>query len=171
VVQRSNIAAVGTLVNRRWQRLWSSPLLTLNGWVAFNLPRTVTAMGATLLLGIVAVHGYVLATQPGLPVYFVVYAGVLAAGCVAATAGAALGMSAAVAQAGWYLGSLVCLVFLVIYLGSRVVSLPGLVALTGRWDVAPATFAMAFAGGFLGLHATVLSGINVASPQRQGWHD
>ncbi|TDH49790.1 oxidoreductase [Mycobacterium eburneum] len=157
---------VGTLVIRGWRRLWSSPLLTLNGWMAFNLPRTVTAVGATLLLAIVALHGYLLATQPALPAYFVVYAAVLAAGCLVAAAATAWGRSG-----GWYLGSLVCLVFLGIYLISRFVALPALGALTGRWDVAAGTFAMAFAAAFIGLHATVLSGINVAYPQRQNWRD
>ena len=49
-----------------WRRLLSSPVLTLNGWVAFNLPRTVTALGGALLTGLVAVHLYVLITEPGL---------------------------------------------------------------------------------------------------------
>lgn len=158
------MAVVGTVV-RLWRRLWSSPPLTLNGWVAFNLPRTVTAVGVVLLVAIVVVHGYLAASQPALPTYFIVYAVVLAVGCIAAVVAVAL------TQWGWYLGSLVCVAFLGIYLVSRMVSLPGLEALTGRWDVAPGTFAMAFAAGFIAVHATVLSGINVAYPQQQGWHD
>ncbi|EUA54741.1 putative membrane protein [Mycobacterium xenopi 4042] len=43
--------------------------------------------------------------------------------------------------------------------------------MTGRWDFAPATFAFAFAGAFVAVHMSVLLGINVAYPQRQGWHD
>jgi hypothetical protein len=139
--------------------------LTLNGWVAFNLPRVVTGSGVALLLVIVAVHAYVVATQ-ALPTYFIVYAALLAAACVVAAAVTARGRSA-----GWYLGSGVCLVFLGIYLGSRVVGLTALAGLTGRWDVAPGTLAMACAAGFVGVHATVLSGLNVAYPNRQGWHD
>jgi hypothetical protein len=151
--------------------MWSSPLFTLNGWVAFNLPKTVTALGAALLLGVVAVHGYVAVTRPGLPVYFVVYAAVLSAGCVVAAAATAWGAKPVLAQRGWYLGSIVCLGFLAVYLGSRMVSLPGLETLTGRWDLAPGTLAVVLAVGFIGVHATVLSGINVAHPQRQNWHD
>jgi hypothetical protein len=154
-----------------WRRMWSSPLFTLNGWVAFNLPKTVTVLGEALLLGIVAVHVYVAVTQPSLPTYFMVYAAVLSAGCVVAAAVTARGAKPGTAQRGWYLGSIVCLGFLAVYLGSRMVSLPGLQTLTGRWDLAPGTVAMALAAGFIGVHATVLSGINVAYPQRQGWLD
>lgn len=157
-----------------WRGVLSSPPLTLNGWVAFDLPRVVTALGASLLTGLVAVHAYVLVTQPDLPGYFAVYAAVLTAGCLAA-AGAMVSGSTRLKligpQLGWYLGSLVCTAFLVIYLASRFVGLPGLGALTDRWDVAPGTLAMALAAGFVAVHTTVLSGINVAYPQRQHWHD
>ncbi len=163
------------LLGRLWRTVWhkvlSSPLLTLNGYVAFGLPRAVTGLGASLLMGLVAVHAYVAATRPGLPLYFWVYLAVLIAACLGATAAMAFAVKPLVPQAGWYVGSLICAAFLVIYLASRFAGLPGLVALTGRWDLAPGTFAMAFAGGFIAVHATVLSGVNVAYPQRQNWHD
>ena len=81
------------------------------------------------------------------------------------------GLKPLVPQVGWYFGSLVSLAFLVIYPVSRPVSLPGLEALTGRWDFAPGTFAMTFAAGFIAVHTTVLSGINVAYPHRRQWYD
>lgn len=167
-------AVAGLLVrlsHKAWQRIFSSPLLTLNGYVAFDVPRVVTGLGASLLMGIVAVHVYLLATQSGLPVYFLIYAAVLIAACVIAAAAMLLAVKPYVPQAGWFFGSLVCTAFLVIYLVTRFVSVPGLVALTGRWDLAPGTVAMALAGGFVAVHTTVLSGINVAYPQRQNWHD
>lgn len=156
-----------------WLRIVSSPVLTLNGWVAFNLPRTVTALGGSLLVGLVAVHAYVLAatTDPSPPTYFAVYSALLAACCLAAASAMVFGLKPRVPEIGWYVGSLVCLVFLAGYLVSRWVSLPGLEALTGRWDLSPGTFAMAFAAGFIAVHTTVLSGINVAYPQRQQWYD
>lgn len=153
------------------RRIFSLPVLTLNGWVAFNLPRTVTALGGSLLLGLAAVHGYVWATAPGLPVYFVVYSTVLIAACLAAAGALVSGFKAGVPQAGWYFGSLACLAFLTVYLVGRWVTLPGLEALTGRWDFAPGTLAMACAAGFIAVHTTVLSGINVAYPQRRDWRD
>ena len=47
--------------------------LRLKGYVAFNLPRLVTMLGAGLLMGIAGVHIYVLISQPALPTYFAVY--------------------------------------------------------------------------------------------------
>lgn len=162
---------LGRLGLKAWHRVLSSPLLTLNGYVAFDLPRTVTGLGTSLLMGLVAVHAYLAATRPGLPVYFWVYLGVLIAACLGVAAAMAFAAKPLVPQAGWFAGSALCAAFLVIYLSSRFVSLPGLVAVTGRWDLAPGTFAMAFAGAFIAVHTTVLSGINVAYPQRQNWHD
>lgn len=146
-------------------------MLRLGGYVAFNLPRAVTALGSLLLLGIVATHLYVLDREAGMPAYFLVYAVVLMAGCVLAAAAMWLAVNPRVPQLGWLLGDLMSVVFLALYLASRPVSLPGLVALTGRWDVAPGSFAGAFALGFVAVHMSVLLGINVAYPQRQNWRD
>ncbi len=154
-----------------WKRSRVYGWLRLNGYVAFDVPRTVTALGGALLLGIVAAHLYVLDRENGLPVYFLVYAVVLMAGCLLAAAAMWLALNPRVPQLGWLLGDLVSVVFLGLYLVSRMASLPGLVALTGRWDVAPGSFAGAFALGFLAVHMSVLLGINVAFPQRQNWHD
>ncbi|MGH3970565.1 MAG: oxidoreductase, partial [Mycobacterium sp.] len=139
-------------------------MLRLGGYAAFDLPRTVTALGGLLLLGIVATHVYVLTREPALPVYFVIYAAVLIAGCLLAAGAMWLGVNPAVPQLGWLAGDAVSVVFLGLYLASRVVSLPDLVALSGRWDVAPGSFAGAFALGFIAVHMSVLLGINVAYP-------
>lgn len=154
-----------------WRSIVTSPLLTLDGWVAFNLPRTVTALGGSLLVGLAAMHAYVLIRAPAVPVYFVVCSALLAIGCLTAAAAMVFALKPHVPQAGWYFGSMVCLAFLAVYLASRWVSLAGLEGLTGRWDLSPGTFAMAFAAGFIAVHTTVLSGINVAYPQRQQWYD
>ena len=154
-----------------WRAILSSPPLTLNGWVAFNLPRTVTALGELLLLGLVAAHAYVLITEPDLPAYFVVYSAALVLCCAIAAGALVFRFEPVLPQAGWYFGSVVCTTFLVIYLITRFVGLAGLDELTGRWDLAPGTFAMVFAGGFITVHTTVLSGINVAYPRHQQWLD
>ncbi|MCV7232253.1 oxidoreductase [Mycobacterium branderi] len=154
-----------------WERSRLLQILRLGGWVAFDLPRTVTALGGALLLGIVATHVYVLSRETGLPIYFVVYATLLIAGCLLAAGVMWLALNSRVLQGGWLLGDLVSVVYLGLYLISRATSLPGLMALSGRWDVAPATFAAAFALGFVAVHFSVLLGINVAYPQRQNWRD
>lgn len=153
-----------------WRGILSSPVLTLGGYFAFNLPRTVTAIGQSLLAGLVAVHAYVFTTEPGLPVYFAVYAAVLTVGCLTAAGVMIIGSKPLVPQAGWHLGSVVCLGFLVGYVVARWVRLPALEALTDRWDCAPGTLAMALAAAFVAVHTTVLSGINVAYPQHREWH-
>ncbi len=163
------------LYKRLWinvrRRILSSRALTLDGWVAFDLPRMVTAVGVILLTGLVGVHVYVLMTEPALPRYFVGYAVALITGCLIAAVTMVAAVSPAVPQRGWYLGSIICLTFLGIYLFSRMTRLPELEAVTGRWDVAPGTLAMALAVGFVAVHTTVLSGVNVAYPHRQGWQD
>lgn len=153
------------------RRLLSSRVLTLNGWVAFNLPRTVTALGGALLTGLVLVHIYVLTTEPGLPRYFAAYVLGLSAACALAAGAMVFALKPIVPQAGWYFGSLVCSAFLCAYLVTRWVQLPGLIGVTARWNFAPGTLGIAFAGAFLAVHTTVLSGINVAYPQRQQWYD
>jgi hypothetical protein len=164
------VGAVGAVIERlRRSELYD--WLRLKGWIAFNVPRGVSLLGAGLLIGIAVAHVYVLTSQPALPTYFVVYAGLLGACCLLAAASLWVGRNPVVPQLGWFFGDLVSLVFVGLYLASRAAALPGLVAVTGRWDFAPGTFAGAFALGFLAVHATVLLGINVAYPQRQQWTD
>lgn len=146
-------------------------MMRLGGYVAFDLPRAVTALGGLLLLGIVVTHVYVLTRESGPPVYFVVYAAVLIAGCLLAAGAMWLAVNPLVPQVAWLAGDVLSVIFLGLYLASRAVSLPGLVGLTGRWDVAPGTWALACAAGFLAVHMSVLLGINVAYPQRQNWRD
>ena len=145
--------------------------LRLKGYVAFNLPRLVTMLGAALLTGIAAIHVYVLIGRPGLPTYFVVYSAAVVGCCLLTAAALWLARNPRVPQAAWLFGDLVSVAFLGLYLGSRTVSLPGLVAVTGRWDFAPGTLAGALALVFVTVHMSVLLGINVAYPQRQHWSD
>jgi hypothetical protein len=164
-------AAAVSAVIERWKRSQLYDWLRLKGWVAFNLPRTVTALGAGLLIGVVAVHVYVLTSRTALPLYFVIYAAILGAGCLLTASFLWLGRNPRVPQLGWVFGDLISVVFLGVYLVTRAAPLPGLVAMTGRWDFAPGTFAAAFALGFVAVHMSVLLGINVAYPQRQQWTD
>jgi hypothetical protein len=164
------VDAVGAVIER-WKRSQVYEWLRLKGYVAFNLPRTVTMLGAALLTGIAAAHVYVLTSQPALPMYFIVYAAILGACCLLTAVCLWLGRNPVVPQLGWLCGDVISVAFLAVYLASRVATLPGLVAVTDRWGFAPGTFAGAFALGFLAVHMSVLLGINVAYPQRQPWVD
>jgi hypothetical protein len=103
--------------------------------------------------------------------YFEVYCVLLIIGCLVIAGGMWSGFNPRLPQLSWFLGDLVSVLFIGIYLASRATSLTGLVAVTGRWDFAPGTFALAFAGAFVALHMSVLLRINVAYPNRQGWQD
>ncbi|MBV9723298.1 MAG: oxidoreductase [Mycobacterium sp.] len=128
-------------------------------------------LGATLLIAIAATHVYVLTSRRALPVYFVVYTAALLACCLLSATAIWLGRKPLVPRLGWFLGDVVSVVFVGVYLASRAASLPGLMAVTGRWDFAPGTLAGAFALSFIAIHMSVLLGINVAYPQRQPWTD
>jgi hypothetical protein len=146
-------------------------MLRLGGYVAFDVPRVVTGLGAVLLLGLAASHAYLLLDQEAPPWYLVLYAVAVIAGCVLIAVGLAYGRNPPVPQGSWFAGSLLSAAVLVVDVATRWASLPGVVSVTGRWDVAPATFALAFACAFIGLHGSVLLGINVAYPHRQHWND
>ncbi len=128
-------------------------------------------MGELLLFGIAATYVYLLATQEAQPWYLVAYVVLVVAGCLLAGGSIAYGRNPHVAQRGWYVGTLLSLVILGVDVATRLASLPGMTAMTGRWDFAPASFALAFGGAFVAVHGTVLVGINVAYPQRQQWAD
>ena len=139
--------------------------------IAFNLPRTVTATGDAALLGLAGIHGYLLATAVAPPGYFVAYCGAVIVGCLAVAGAIWVDVDALAPWLAWLAGSVLCTAFLAGYLISRLAILPGLPALTGRWDIAPGSLAGLCAAGFLAVHLTVLTGINVAFGQHRDWHD
>ncbi|GFG86173.1 oxidoreductase [Mycolicibacter algericus] len=139
--------------------------------IAFNLPRVVTLAADVALLGLAGVHGDLLATSASPPGYFAVYCVAMIVGCLAAAAITWIDVDDVVPALGWLAGSVSCGAFVIGYLVSRFVSLPGLPTVTGRWDLAPGSVALACAGGFLALHLSVLSGVNVAFGQGRAWYD
>lgn len=139
--------------------------------IAFNLPRTVTLAADAALLGLASLHAYVLATAVHRPGYFAVYCAVMIIGCVVSAGTTWVDADDIVPAAGWVAGAILCTTFLIGYPISRMVSLPGLSAMTGRWDLAPGNLALACAAGFLVLYLTVEFGVNVAFGQRRGWYD
>jgi hypothetical protein len=138
---------------------------------AFNLPRTTTALGMTLLFAVLAPRAYLLA-RFGQPAYLAAYFGLLIACCVVAAVLMGMAAKPVLTRVGWWLGDLAALVSIVMYVASHSsLGLPGLPQEIGRWDYALGTFAIFLAAGYLLLHVTVLTGMNVAVPQRREWHD
>lgn len=165
------MAVVDKMVVELWKSSRLYDWLRLRGYVAFDLPRTVTALGGFLLLAIAAAHAYVAMSEPGLPTYFKMYSGLIFAGCLVVAGGMWYRRSPRVPQLSWFAGDLISVLVLGVYLATRFISVKGLLAVTGRWDFAPGTFALAFAGAFIAVHLSVLLRINVAYPDRQGWQD
>lgn len=153
----------------RWTGL--GKLVSCYQYFAFNGPRVTTASGLVLLLGIAAIRLYWLASGCAPARYVAAYFALLVAAAVVASAGMVIGRRPGPARMGWLLGSLVSAASIAMYVASRTVGLPGLPQLVDRWDYPLGTFAMALAALFLGLHFSVLTGMNVAYPQHRQWHD
>jgi hypothetical protein len=156
----------------RWTGL--GKLISFYRYFAFNGPRVTTASGVVLLLGIAAIRLYWLTggfPVAGYPAYLAAYFALLAAAALLAAVGMVLGRRPGLVRFGWTLGSLVSAVSLVMYLLSRTTGLPGVPRLVQRWDYPLGTFAMVCAALFMALHFSVLTGMNVAYPQRRQWHD
>jgi hypothetical protein len=138
--------------------------------IAFDLPRTTTAVGVGLLLGIEAIRLYLLAEYDQ-PAYLCGYFIVLGAFATLASVAMLAGRWPRLVRVGWALGSLVALASLAMYLVSRTAGLPQLPQAVGRWDYAPGTLAMALSGAFLATHFAVLTRMTVSWPMHQEWHD
>lgn len=119
--------AVRALRRRAWQRSQLYRMLTLNGYIAFNLPRAVAAAGSLLLAVLVGAHVYVLTTATARPAYLVVYCVALSAACLVAMAAIGFTSNIAVSQRGWQLGTLISAVL------SRSIWLVGRSAWPGWW--------------------------------------
>jgi hypothetical protein len=154
----------------RWTGL--GKLISFYRYFYFNGPKATTASGMLLVLGVGAIHLYLLVSNQALgrrfasPVYLDAYYGLLFASAVAA----AVGMVVA-RRLGWALGSLVSAAAIMMYVASRVWGLPALHMLEGWWNYPLGTFMMALGAMYLGLHFSVITGVNIAHPDRRDWHD
>jgi hypothetical protein len=156
----------------RWTGL--ARLVSFYRYFAFNGPRVTTALGVVLVIGLAAIRLYWLAG--GLPVrayplYLAVYFALVVAAGLLASVAMVVRSSLAAVRIGWALGSVVSVASIGMYVASRTAGLPGLPELVGWWDYPLGTFSMALAALFMGLHLSVITGMNVAYPQRQHWRD
>lgn len=152
----------------RWTGL--GKLLSFYRYFAFDGPRVTTGLGVTVLLGVGVIRLYLLVGGSALPAYLGAYFALLIAG-VLASAAAMLGRGRRLPGVGWAVGGFLATASVAMYIASRTAGLPGLPHLMGRWDYPLGTFAMALAALFLALHFSVLTGMNVAYPNRRQWHD
>ncbi|MBV9312693.1 MAG: hypothetical protein JO100_02910 [Pseudonocardia sp.] len=149
-------------------------LISFYRYIAFNVPRVTTAVGIAVLLGIAAIRLYWLVggfpVSP-YPAYLGGYFGLLVAMAILAAASMVVGSAPGLVRFGWVLGSVVSVASIAMYVTSRTVGLPGLPQLVRWWDYPIGSFAMVLAGLFVALHGSVITGMNVAYPQRRDWHD
>ncbi len=147
---------------------WLYRLVTVYRYVAFDLPKLTTGIGVGLLLGMAAVHIYLLGVTGSLPAYVAGYFVVLA---LVSILGAGMMLAGRFARRGWLLGSVVSVVFLVVYIVTRFAGVPMAPEVNRWWDFAPGTVAIGCAVLFVAVHISVLLGINVAHPRKRVWHD
>ncbi len=152
----------------RWTGL--GKLVSFYRHIYFAGPRTTTGSGILLVLGVGAIHLYLLLTNSALapsvdsPAYLDAYFASLLATAVLAAVGMVTGRKPA-----WALGSLVSAAAMLMYIASRMWGLPGLPSLVGYWDYPLGTFVLALAAPFLALHFAVVTGLCVAFPERRDW--
>ena len=156
----------------RWMGI--AQLISFYRYFAFNAPRVITAAGIVVLLGVAAIPLYWLVggfPVPAYPAYLGVYFGLLVAVTVLAAGSMVIRSQPKLVRLGWMLGSVVSVASIAMYVASRTVGLPGLPRLVRWWDYPLGSFAMVLAALFVALHLSVVTGMNVAYPQRRDWHD
>lgn len=152
----------------RWTGL--TKLVSFCRYFAFNVPRVVTTLGVLLLLGIAAVRMYLVGSTPA-PAYLRAYFALVIAGSVLGSLAVLTGRRPRLVAAGWWLGSVVSSAAIAVYAVGRTAGLPDEPEMIGRWDCPLGTFALAVEVLYLGLHLSVLTGMNVAYPRARNWHD
>jgi hypothetical protein len=141
-------------------------LISFYRYIYFNGPGVTKFSGIGLILIVGLTHMYVF------PEHFEAasYIGMSFATLFAGTLLSALGILRG-SRWGWTLGSVICSFAFVAYIISRTLGLPGFGEAIGDWATPAGTMAEVFEAGYLGLHFSVITGMNVASPDRRDWHD
>lgn len=141
-------------------------LISFYRYIYFNGPGVVKWSGIGLLLMIGLTHMYKLIEHFEAAKYIGLSFGALFAGTLLAIWGILLGR-----RWGWTLGSVISGVAVVAYIISRTWGLPGFEEAVGRWDEPAGTVSMGFELLFIFLHFSIITGVNVAAPDKRDWHD
>lgn len=144
-----------------------SKLISFYRYIYLDAPGVTRWAGVALILLIGAIH--LLET----PEYFEItlYLGVLFAANVVVSVVVAIGVYRGSRTWGWLLGAVISGLSLVAYLVSRTFGLPGFAAGVGAWDEPLGTVSMIVEALFVAVYFTVITGINVAYPDRRDWYD
>ena len=135
-------------------------------YIAFDGPEVVRLAGVGLMLMIGLTHMYAFPEHFHVAVYLGLSFAALFAGTLAAAFGVMRGR-----KWGWKLGTALCIIAIVAYILSRLFGFPDFPAARGAWDTPSGTIAVAFELTFIAIYLAIVTGIAVAYPDRQGWHD
>lgn len=140
-------------------------LISFYRYIYFDGPRWVTGAGIALILLVGLIHSL------KAPEHFeaAAYVGTLFLICVAGSIVAAVGIYRGARSWGWALGAVICGGALVSYIVSRTLGLPGLEGST--WANPVGTVAMGLEALYIGLYFSIITGMNVAVPDKRDWHD
>ena len=141
-------------------------LVSFYRYISFNGPGVVKFSGVGLILLIGLTHMYVFPEHFEAASYIGLSFGALFAGTLLSALGILRGR-----RWGWTLGSVICAFAFVAYIITRTLGLPGFGEALGDWAMPAGTMAEIFEAGYLGLHFSVITGMNVASPDKRDWHD
>ena len=140
-------------------------LISFYRYIYFDGPRWVTGTGIVLILLVGLIH------LLEAPAHFEAasYVGTLLLINSAGSIVAAVGIYRGARSWGWALGTVICGVAFVSYIVSRTLGLPGLEG--SSWANPAGTVAMGLEALYVGLYFSVITGMNVAVPDKRNWHD
>lgn len=141
-------------------------LISFYRYIYFDGPGVTKFSGIGLMLLVGLIHAYELPEHYETVRYVGVSFGVLLAGTLVSALGILRG-----ARWGWTLGSAISAVAIVAYAISRTLGLPGFGEAVGEWAKPLGTIVVILEALYLGLHFSIFTGLNVASPDKRDWHD
>lgn len=142
-------------------------LISFYRYLYLNGPGVTRWTGVALVLLVGAIHLVETLEYFGIAPYL----GALFAANVVGSLIAAAGIYRGSRTWGWLLGAVISGVAIVAYLVSRTIGLPEFSEAMGAWDEPLGTVSMIVEFLFLMVYISVLTGINVAYPERRNWDD
>ncbi len=142
-------------------------LISLYKYIYFNQPRLVTFTGISLILMIGFIHVYVF------PQHFVAapYLGISFVVLFVGSLMSAFQILRGSRTLGWTVGAVISGIALITYIISRLFGLPGFEEAQGNWANPVGTVAMIFEVLFIFGYVSLVTGMNVAWPEKRDWHD
>lgn len=142
-------------------------MISFYRYIYFDHPRAVTFLGVSVILTIGLIHAY------ALPEHFerAPYLGISFAFLFVLSFVSAFNILRGSHATGWLPGAVISGVALVFYLLSRLFGLPGFEEAQNAWATPAGTVAMGLEALFIFLYVSLITGMNVAWPEKRNWRD